>query len=343
MFHGIDLYSDVVTQPTPGMRKAIAEAEVGDEQRGEDPTTARLESMAAAVLGKEAATFLPSATMANEIALRLHIEPGDVIIAAANAHIFFAETGGPAVHAGALARPIETNDGTFTGQDVERRCTWPVGPHFPRTRLVSVENTTNMDGGIPWDMNRLADVVSVAKRNNLKLHLDGSRLMNAVVASGVSADAIARSFDTVTLCLSKGLGCPMGALLAHAVCDTDRIRRLKQLMGGALRQSGMVAAAGIYALTHHIDRLADDHSNARYLAELLSDISDIVLEKPPATNMLFFRLRDPQKEKTFAERCLSNGIRFCLVGTNRFRAVTHLNITRADIERAVVLVRKSLG
>lgn len=341
MFHGIDLVSDTVTKPTAAMRRAMAEAEVGDEQKAEDPTTRKLEEMTAALLGKEAATFLPSATMANEIAIRLHIERGDAVIAAANAHIFFAETGGPAVHAGALARPIETTDGIFSGDDVAARCNWPSGHHFPRTRLVSIENTTNIGGGIPWSLDRVAEVTNAARRCDLNMHLDGSRLMNAAVALQKTARDIAIPFDTVTFCLSKGLGCPLGALLAHNQEAEQRVHRFKQLMGGAMRQSGIVAAAGIHALTHHVDRLSDDHDNARRLAQLLKDIPTIFLERDvPPTNMIFFRLSDPARGDFFLQSCLERGVRFCPVGTNRYRAVTHLDITRADIDRAATIVRE---
>lgn len=342
MFKGIDLFSDTVTRPSSAMKKAMMNAELGDEQKGEDPTTCKLEETVAELLGHETALFFPSATMANEVAIRLHCEPGDELIAAANCHLFFAEAGGPAVHAGALAKPIYTQDGIFTGEEVRHLYMWPKGPHYPLTKLVSVENTTNMGGGVAWSVQQLESVWSAIKDLGLKSHLDGARFFNAQIQSKLSPQTLASRFDTVTICFSKGLGCPMGAVLAFPKAQYAKVRRLKQLMGGAMRQSGILAAAGLYALANNIERLAEDHANARLLAEKLCDaIPQIKVENPqPSTNMVFFTWHsDRMTPAQFLASCLQKGLRFSQSGENRFRAVTHLDVKRQDIEKAVGIVR----
>ena len=345
MFQGIDLYSDTVTKPTREMRLAMADAEVGDEQKREDPTTLRLEERVAKLLGHSSAMFFPSATMANEIAIRLHCSPGDELIAADDCHLFFAEGGGPAVHSGVLVKPIAAPNGIFSGHDVRRHARWPTGPHYPTSRLVSVENTTNMGGGVAWSKPQLDDVLQAAKSLELKTHLDGSRLFNAAAASGLTPQEIAGSFDTVTVCFSKGLGCPIGAVLAFDQSQWQTVRRLKQLFGGAMRQSGILAAAALYALDHHVDRLALDHKNAQLLAERLATIGAVEVETlPPSSNMVFFRWRSSaMSDKDFLNRTVEHGVRFSHVGPNRIRAVTHLDISRDDIERAAEIVGKICG
>jgi threonine aldolase len=345
MFQGIDFYSDTVTRPTPGMRQAMANAEVGDEQKGEDPTTLRLEERMAGLLQHSAAMFFPSATMANEIAIRLQCSPGDELLAADDCHLFLAEVGGPAVHAGAVCKAIATPNGTFTGDDVRRHFRWAKGTHYPLSRLLSVENTTNMGGGVAWPKALLDDVTATARELGLNTHLDGSRLFNAAAASAMPPGEIAAPFDTVTVCFSKGLGCPTGAVLAFDKARWDTVRRLKQLFGGAMRQSGILAAAALYALDHHVERLAEDHQNAKLLAEQLASITALEVEtRPPSSNMVFFRLRaEAMSPAEFAERCGAQNLRFSHVGSNRFRAVTHLDISRADVDRAGAIVRGVCG
>lgn len=319
-------------------------APTGDEQYGEDPTTTRLEERVAELLGKTAALFFPSATMANEVAIRLHCRPGDELIAGENCHLFTAEAGGPAVHAGVQAKPIATERGIFSGDHIRKAFRWETGPHHPRSRLVSVENTANMDGGVAWPLDRLDDVLKTVAEMNLKSHLDGARLFNAAVASGVKVDRLARGFDTVTLCLSKGLGCPVGAVLAYPEEFRDEVWRLKQLMGGSLRQSGILAAAGLYALDHNVERLAEDHAHATQLARGLGEFPGIELETPePSTNMVFFHWTDPRGGAWFDERALQNGVRFSRVGERRFRAVTHLGVSESDISLTVDKIRKFLS
>jgi threonine aldolase len=346
MFKGIDLYSDTLTKPTDAMRKAMACAEVGDEQKGEDPTTLALEQKVARVLGKSSSMFFPSATMANEVAIRLHCEHGDELVAYEHSHLLFAEVGGPAVHAGVQAKPIKTSTGIFTAADVRDAYRPIKGAHYPVTKLVAVENTTNMGGGYAWSANEVDSVVGVARELDLKTHMDGARLFNAVIKEGYSPERIASRFDTITLCLSKGLGCPIGALLAFDESQFEMVRRHKQLMGGAMRQSGILAAAGIYALDNHVERLRDDHDNARRFAlKIKEEVPVLKIENyPPATNMVFFRLAacniDPLQ---FLNDCEKNGLRLSRADANRFRAVTHLDISQEDIDNAVDIIKGVVG
>lgn len=342
MFKGIDFFSDTVTRPTPEMRQAMVQAEVGDEQRGEDPTTLRLEERIAELLGKEAAMFLPSATMANEIALMELGRPGDELIAAENCHLFLAESGGPAVHARLQAKPIVTQTGMFTVADLKANFRTALGPLYPVSRVLSMENTTNMGGGIAWPLDRFFQVQEAAKELQMKVHLDGARLFNAATASEVPIKRLASVFDTVTICFSKGLGCPMGACLAFDYERWDSIRRFKQLMGGALRQSGMLAAAALYALDHHVQRLQDDHENARLLAKGLLDIQGIEVENPsPSTNMAYFKLKSKKYSPVeFQSTCEQRGLRFSPVGPDRFRAVTHLDISKSDVAKALGILKE---
>lgn len=343
MYKGIDLSSDTASLPTPEMKKAMMEAELGDEMRGEDPTTRQLEETLAALLGFTAALFFPSATMANEVAICALTEPGEELLAAESSHLFFAEAGGPAIHAKVMCRPVPTHNGIFNGEAVKQAYRTIKGIHLPVSKLLSIENTTNIGGGIPWSATQLADVVDTAKSSNLKLHMDGARFFNASVKTSMTPAAIAKGFDTVTICLTKGLGCPVGAVLAFDQALFPKIRRLKQVMGGAMRQSGILAAAGLYALQHHIQRLAEDHHNAQLLAEELSkDIAPIhVLNNPPATNIILFEwLSDKITAEQFLKRCSEKGVRFSQVGPRLLRAVTYLNIWTEDIHQATRIVRE---
>lgn len=342
MFKGIDLFSDTLTKPSAAMKTAMMTAEVGDEQKGEDPTTKQLEETIASMLGFDKALFVPCANMANQIALCALGEPGDELIAAENCHLFFAETGGPAANAKLQAKPINVPTGIFSAEDLKQHYRWNKGPRYPISKIVSVENTTNMGGGLAWSKTQLDEIKNCAKELNLKMHLDGARFFNAVIKMGMDPKEIAGGFDTVTICLSKGLGCPMGALIVFKKEYYDKILRLKFLMGGALRQSGIIAAAGIYALKNNINRLQEDHDNASLLAKLLSEIPAIkITNNPPPTNMVFFEIDtkyiSPEK---FNETCINNGVRFSQVGKNRFRAVTHLDISTEDIKVAVKKIKE---
>src|SRR5512144_1986137 len=252
----VDLYSDTVTKPTPAMRRFMCEADVGDEQKGEDPTVNQLQDMVAALLGKEAAVFLPSGTMCNEIAMRVHCRAGDEMIAHRTAHPIHCETGGPAALAGVNVRALDGPRGQFDAAAVDEAVRPPMR-HFPRSRLVWVEQTSILGGGCGWPLDRIESVVAAARRHGLAAHMDGARLLNAVVASGTSARAFAESVDSAWIDFTKGLGAPVGAALAGSRAIIAEAWRCKQQMGGAMRQAGIIAAGGVYALRHHVERLAE--------------------------------------------------------------------------------------
>ena len=341
----IDLRSDTATRPTEGMRAAIAAAVVGDEQRREDPTVNELERRAAALLGQEEAIFLPTATMANQIALSILTQPGDELIAEESSHVLVAELGGPAVHAGLMTRPVVGDGGRFTPEQVRAAFRRSDGFHVPQTRLVSVENTHNSAGGRIWPLAQIDGIAETSRELGLRLHLDGARLLNAMVASGTPAAEYGRRFDTVTLCLSKGLGCPLGALLAGSAELMALARPRKHRFGGAMRQAGIVAAAGLYALDHHVDRLADDHARARRLAEGLADAGLPVDVEHVETNFVQIDVGSLGLPVADAlSRLEAHGVG--LTPTMRagvLRAVTHLDVGDADIDRAIELVPRALG
>jgi threonine aldolase len=331
----VNLYSDTQTRPSDEMRRAIATADVGDEQRGEDPTTRRLEERVAELLGQEAGLFLPSGTMCNQIGLRLHARPGgDELILDRTAHPIIAEAGGPAWNAGLMICALDGDRGIFSGDDV-RAAVRPDSRYMPRSRVVSVEQTTNMGGGRVWSLDAIHDVLAVARDHGLRAHLDGARLMNAVVASGVSAAEYAGGFDTAWLDFTKGLGAPVGAVLAGSRELIDEAWRWKQQWGGAFRQSGIVAAGCLHALEHHVERLADDHENARVLAEGLLDLGcDVVA---PETNIVIF-----SAPEGFVGRMAERGVELSGTPDGRVRAVTHLDVARDAIDSALLAARDSL-
>jgi threonine aldolase len=341
----IDLRSDTKTKPTPEMRAAIAGAEVGDEQRREDPTVNRLEAMSAELLGQPEAVFVPTATMANEIALRVLGQPGDEIVAEQNSHIFISELGGPAVFAGLMTRQLPCVAGRFTPEQLRETVRQGDGTHTPATTIVSVENTHNASGGRVWPLDEVKAIVATARELELQPHLDGARVLNAATALGIPAAEIGRQFDTVTLCLSKGLGCPLGALVAGSPELMAKARRLKHQFGGAMRQAGIVAAAGVYALEHHVDRLADDHVRARRLAEGLYDAGVPVDLEQVETNFVQvdvgpLGLSPPEA----LERLSQQGVGLSMtVHPTILRAVTHLDVDDEDVERAVELIPRALG
>ena len=340
----IDLYSDTQTRPTPGMRRAMAEAEVGDEQRGEDPTVNRLTQKVAELLGKPAAVFLPSGTMCNEIAYRVHCESGDEIILDKTSHALHFETGAPAGLAGAMTRAVDGTRGIFTGEQVAAAVRQP-SRHHPRSRLLSVENTSNLGGGAVWPIERIGEVTTVAREYGLATHMDGARLINAVVASGVSAAEYADPFDSVWIDLSKGLGAPVGGVLAGSLEFIDRAWRFKHQFGGAMRQSGIIAAAGVYALDKHVDRLADDHTNARRFAEALAHIPNIEIDADQVeTNMVYFEVRESGLDAAeVAKRLLVRGVRIGAVDRYQMRAVTHLDVDRTGVEEAAKVLSEVVG
>jgi threonine aldolase len=335
----VDLSSDTVTRPTADMRRFMCEAEVGDEQKLEDPTVNLLCEMVAELLGKEAAVFLPSGTMCNEIALRVHARPGEEVIAHLTAHPINFETGGPGALAGVNMRTVDGARGQFDAAAVEAAVR-PASRYAPRTRLVWVEQTSNLGGGSVWPLERLEAVAAVAKRHGLATHMDGARLMNAVVASGVSARDYAAPFDSAWIDFTKGLGAPVGAALAGSRAFIDEAWRCKQQMGGSMRQAGIIAAGGVYALRHHVKRLAEDHANARRLADGLARLPGVRLDPSTIeTNIVFFELTGSLTAAAAVERMLARGVRMGALGARTIRAVTHLDVDADAIARALAVAR----
>lgn len=316
------------------MREAIAVAEVGDEQRGLDPTVNRLQERVAELLGHEAALFLPSGTMCNLIALRLHLSgAGEEAYMHKWAHPIVAEAGGPAALAGAMIHPLEGEGGMFSAQDLEAALRDPADRHQPRSRLVAIEQTTNIGGGRVWPLSSIESVLATAGQHGLRTHLDGARLLNAAVAAGVSPATFARGFDTAWIDFSKGLGAPVGACLAGSRELIEEAWRQKQMLGGAMRQAGILAAAALYGLDHHVERLAEDHANARALADGLASIEGIGVD-PAATetNIVVFLVEDAHALVAgLAER----GVEMSALHPNVVRAVTHLDVDREAIERSL--------
>jgi threonine aldolase len=340
----VDLRSDTATRPTAGMRAAIAAAEVGDEQKREDPTVNALEEKGAALLGQAAAVFLPTATMANQIALHVHARPGDELYAEATSHVLIAELGGPAMHSGLMTRPLEHEDGVFGPDDLRAAIRPSIGPHVPRPRIVVVENTHNSSGGRVWSVAQTQALVGAARELGLRAHLDGARILNAATALGVPAAELAAPFDTATLCLSKGLGCPLGALVAGSEELMAEARRLKHAFGGAMRQAGIVAAAGVYALDHHVARLADDHARAKRLADGLAAAGLPV--DPAQTESNFVQLDAAALGMTTADaaqRMADRGVLLsATIKPGILRAVTHLDVDDAGIDHALAEIPEAL-
>jgi threonine aldolase len=338
----IDLRSDTLTQPTSAMREAIASAIVGDEQKREDPTVNELERRGAEFLGHEEAVFLPTATMANQIALQILGRPGDALLVERHAHIMLSELGGPAAHSGLLTIGLEGTKGRFSPDQVVSEIRDRTSVHVAPTRIVAVENTHNSSGGRVWPLEEVDAIVATCREHDLAVHLDGARLVNAAIACRVPAARIGRAFDTVTLCFSKGLGCPLGALIAGSHESMQAARRGKHFFGGAMRQAGIVAAAALYALDHHVARIADDHRRARRLAEGLVDAGVKVDFDQVETN--FVQVDVGPERADAIERMKQHGV---LVSTTVHptvvRAVTHLDITDDDVETAIAAIPAALA
>ena len=334
----VNLYSDTQTRPTAGMRAAIAGAEVGDEQRKEDPCVNRLQERVAELLGHEAGLFLPSGTMCNGIGFRLHVRAGgDEVLLHRWSHPIVAEAGGPAELAGAMVNRLDGDGGMFTAEQVEEAL-WPDDRYMPRSRLVSVEQTTNMGGGRIWPLEQIQSVLDVARSHGMRAHLDGARLLNAVVAAGVPAADYASGFDTAWLDFSKGLGAPVGAVLCASRELIDEAWRWKQMLGGAMRQAGVLAAGCLYALDHNVERLAEDHENARALADGLRALGMDVL--PQETNIVIASVDDPA---SVIQALAEEGVRISSAGRGRIRCVTHLDVDRAGVDTALEAFRKVLA
>jgi threonine aldolase len=341
----VDLFSDTVTRPTAAMRRAMAEAEVGDEQQREDPTVNRLQDTVAELLGKEAALFLPSGTMCNQVAFSVHCRPGDEILLHETAHPLLYEAGGAAALVGALFRPLPGPRGIYSAEQVRAAVRPPVH-YMPRSRVISVEQTANIVGGVCWRLDEVEAVCGAARGLGLRCHLDGARLLNAVVATGTPARAFAAPFDSVWLDLTKGLGAPVGAVLAGSRAFIEEAWVFKQRLGGAMRQAGIIAAAGLYALEHHVERLADDHDLARRLARALAEVPGIAVDPEQVeTNVVIFELAAAGvRADEFADRALARGgVRFTVIGPSTLRAVTHLDLPPDTVERTVAAARAALA
>lgn len=340
----IDLRSDTVTRPTPGMRQAIATAEVGDDMVGEDPTVNRLEARVAALFGKEAAVLACSGTQSNQMAVWTHCTPGDELLIHETGHIANFEAGGPAALSGVMCRTLPGRFGLIDVPDLQGKVR-PVNQHFCRTRLVCLENTTNMGGGRAYPLSQVERIGAWTREHGLRLHVDGARFFNAAAARGYAPAEFARHVDTVSLCFSKGLGCPMGSILVGSAEDMARARRARKLFGGALRQAGIVAAAALYALDHHVERLAEDHANARTLAEALAEIDGLHIDPADVeTNLVFFEI-DPHlgTAAQLSAALLGRGVRINPSGPHRLRACTHLDVTRDDILTAADALRDCMA
>ncbi len=332
----IDLRSDTVTRPTPAMRQAMATAEVGDDVLGDDPTVIRLQDRVAELMGKEAALFVPSGSMANQTAIRAQTEPGDEIICHRDSHIYHYEGGAPAGLSGCSYSLLPGQRGIFTADQVFAAIR-PPESHYAQSRLVVIENTHNRGGGSIWSLDEIKAVHDIARDNGLNMHLDGARLMNACVATGHRAAEYARYFDTVSMCFSKGLGAPVGSAVAGSAALIKRIHRFRKMFGGGMRQAGVLAAAAIHALDHHVDRLAQDHATARQLAGGLLGIAGLSVDPDAVeTNMVYIDLEHSMgSAKAIAGRLLESGVAVLAIGPQRIRAVTHLDISSEAIPRAI--------
>ena len=340
----IDLRSDTLTRPTPAMRAAMASAEVGDDVFNEDPSVNHLQERVAKMLGKEAALFVPSGTMSNQIGIRAHTQPGDELICEANGHIYQFEAGGPAVLSGVTCRTIEGSYGVLDVTQLHGKVR-PDNEHLVRTRLVCLENTHNRGGGRIYPLEKIAAISEWAHGNGLIMHLDGARLWNAVVATGIKPQTWGSHFDTVSVCFSKGLGAPVGSALCGTREVIARARKIRKLFGGGMRQAGILAAAVLHALENHIDRLADDHRHAKLLAQAVADTPGLKLDPPDIqTNILFFDI-DPAlgTAKDVAAALKQNGVRVHPTSPQTVRCCTHLDVSPAQAERAAEVIRQTVS
>lgn len=339
----IDLRSDTVTLPTPEMRQAMATAPLGDDVFGDDPTVNRLEEMAAARLGKEATLFVPSGTMGNVLGVAVNARLGEELIADAESHVFLYETAGAAVIAGVQVRPVATVAGVMTPEQIESVIRPRDDAHQPFSAAVTFEDTHNRHGGVVWPLDALRAASATARAHGLRVHLDGARIFNAAVALGVEVSEIAACADTVTFCLSKGLACPVGSLFCGPRETVAEARRWRKRLGGGMRQAGVLAACGVFALDHMVDRLAEDHANARTLAEGLAEMPGVVCDLTRVqTNLVYFDLRH-QTAEGFAAECANRGLLCEPTGPRRIRFVTHYGIEAGDIQSALAVCDEVMG
>lgn len=339
----IDLRSDTVTRPTPAMRKAMAEAEVGDDVFGEDPTVNALQEKVAHLLGKEASLFVPSGTMANQLSIKSHTQPGDEVIIELSSHPYNFEGGAGAALSGIQFQCLKGVRGILDASQIEEAIR-PDDHHFPVTRLVCLENTHNRGGGSIYPLEKISEIYRLAKSKGLLLHLDGARLWNASMATGIKPEEYAQWADSVSVCLSKGLGAPIGSLVAGSKSFIDRVHRFRKMFGGGMRQAGIIAAAGIYALDHHIERLKDDHQNARRLAVGLKEFKGVSIDpKHVETNIVIFDVSNTgMTGAQVGEAMKKEGVLIHAFSRTQIRLVTHLDITSEDIETALKAFEKIL-
>lgn len=334
----VDLRSDTVTRPSQAMRQAIANAEVGDDVLGDDPTVLRLQERAASLLGKEAALYVPSGSMANQVAIRSVCEPGDEIICDETTHSYNYETGGPSALAGVSIRPIAGQNGLFGPEDVLAMLR-PRSSHFPNSRMTIIENTNNRGGGTVWPVERVAAVAAVSREHGLHVHIDGARLLNACAATGLKPTDYTQHVDSVSMCFSKGLGAPVGSIVAGPRRFIERCHRFRKQFGGAMRQAGILAAAAIYALDHNVSRLSEDHANARLFADGVARVPGIRVNPAAVqTNIVIFEVdRALGTAEEFSNRLRERGVWMYAIAAQRLRAVTHLDVSRAQIEQAIAV------
>ena len=337
----IDLRSDTVTKPTPAMRQAMLVAEVGDDVFGEDPTVNRLQEKVAALVGKEAALFVPSGTMGNQLCLKALSSPGDEVICEQGAHFLHYEGGALAMLSGVQPRPLPGKLGVLSAEQIEEAIR-PGIYYYPRTRIIALENTHNLAGGVIFPLAEIRRIHEVAQRHNLKMHLDGARLWNACIASGIAPHEYARYFDSVSVCLSKGLGAPVGSVVAGSADFVAQGRRLRKIFGGGMRQAGILAAAGIYALDHHLERLAEDHANARVLAKGLQEIDGMQIDLDSVqTNIVIMDIgRVGMSPAAAVEQLAREGVLVVPFGKSTLRAVTHLDVDQQQVRKAIAIFRK---
>ncbi len=335
----IDLRSDTVTRPTPAMLEAMMTARVGDDVFGEDPSINTLESMAARLFGMEAALYCPCGTMSNQIAIKCHTQPGDEVICEKSSHVYIYEGGGIAFNSGSQVRALEGDRGRITAGQVSLAIN-PDDVHRARTSLVSLENTCNRGGGSCYDLEEIKKIRQVCEDNQLKLHLDGARLFNAMVATGQPAAAFGRVFDSISVCLNKGMGCPIGSILMGPAAFIKQARRVRKVLGGGMRQAGFMAAAGIYALEHHIDRLAEDHAHARQIGAVVAKKDFVRSMMPVESNIVIFEVDAGGCAREIAQQFKDKGLLAIAISANQIRFVTHLDISPEMVSRAVEIIEQ---
>ncbi len=338
----IDLRSDTVTQPTEAMRQAMVSAPVGDDVLGDDPTVNALEAYVANLLGKEAAVYMPSGTMTNQVALRSHTQPGDEVLLETEAHIYYYEGGGPAALSGVSCRLLSSESGIFSAKTVAQALR-PHDPHFPRPQLVCIENTHNRGGGKIFPLNTIQEIAQVCQQKDLRLHMDGARFWNACVATGIAEADYAQPFDTVSVCFSKGLGAPVGSALVGSATQMATARRFRKMFGGGMRQAGMIAAGALYALQHQRDRLVEDHEHAQKLAKGLQGIKGIEID-PSAVETNIVNFEVPEHDASEVVKQLAQaGVALLTNGPHTIRAVTNLMVNKRQITQAIETINQEIG